>query len=221
MSKVTSNLNMSEYVSMAQIKRKLKSHLVELGCNDFKISSYGKGLVCGLVMVLEEILSDTIKYVSKDETNGLYKLNQGMIHTVINENTKYYFMLKYVKKYVSNIKYHDSVFFNIKKVLDNLESKYGSKLFVEHEARNYLSYIILSIQYELVDLSVRMVKYSKKRTLGVSVLGSSISFIIPQEISSKIELKLDGLDDEKNIEVEVDGDAEAEQEEESENDEEA
>lgn len=208
MSQVTNSLSITEYVSNAQLKKKIKSYLNDINCSDFKISSYGKGLVLTLVSVLEELLSDSLKHVTKNETDGLYKITPLLLNTVINDGSKYGFMLKYSKNYNSIAKYHDSVFFNFKKVIDNLESKYGSKLMVSTEASNLISWIILSLQYDLIDLSVRMVKYSKKRTLNIRVLISSSGFIFSEEIANKIELKLDSLDieKEKNIEVEADDD---------------
>jgi hypothetical protein len=151
---------------------------------------------------LEELLSDTLKYVVKNDIDGLYKISPLIINTIVNESSKYNFILKYLKSYSKIIKYHESVFFNIKKVLDNLESKYGAKLMVEPETKNILSYIILSVQYDLINLSVTMVKYAKKRTLSVGPLTHSIKFLIHEDIYSKIDLKLDSMDDEKAIEVE-------------------
>jgi len=54
-----------------------------------------------------------------------------------------------------------------------------------------------------------MVKYSKKRTLSSVPLLFSIKFLIHEDISSKIELKLDSMED-KNIEVEVEEDEDKE-----------
>lgn len=220
MSQVTNSLSTSEYVSNAQLKKKLKSYLNDINCSDFKISSYGKGLILTLVTIMEELLSDSLKHVTKNETDGLYKITPLLLNTVINDGSKYGFMLKYIKNYNSTAKYHDSVFFNFKKVIDNLESKYGSKLMVTVEASNLVSWIILSLQYELTDLSVRMVKYAKKRTLNIRVLISSSGFIFSEEIANKIELKLDSIDEEKNIEVEADEDVEIEVEAETEIDDE-
>ncbi len=222
MSQVTNSLSISEYVSNAQLKKKIKSYLIDISCSDFKISTYGKGLVLTLVSVVEEILSDCLKHVTKNETDGLYKISPLLLTSVINEGNKYGFMLKYIKNYNSIAKYHDSVFFNFKKVVDNLESKYGSKLMVTTETSNLLSWIILSLQYELINLSVRMVKYSKKRTLNIRVLISSSGFIFSEEIANKIELKLDSVDEvkEMNIEVEADADDEIEVEAETEVDDE-
>ncbi len=197
---------MSDYVVLSQLKKKMKSYLIELGCDNFKQSNFSKGLVISLVIVLEELLSDTLKYVVKNDIDGLYKISPLIINTIVNESSKYNFILKYLKSYSKTIKYHESVFFNIKKVLDNLESKYGAKLMVEPETKNILSYIILSVQYDLINLSVTMVKYAKKRTLSVGPLTHSIKFLIHEDIYSKIDLKLDSMDDEKVIEVEEEED---------------
>jgi len=206
MSSISSKLNMSDYVVLSQLKKKMKSYLVELGCDNFKQSNFSKGLVISLVIVLEELLSDTLKYVVKNDIDGLYKISPLIINTVVNESSKYNFVLKYLKFYSKTIKYHESVFFNIKKVLDNLESKYGAKLMVEPETKNILSYIILSVQYDLINLSVTMVKYAKKRTLSVGPLNHSVKFLLHEDIYSKIDLKLDSMDDEKVIEVEEEED---------------
>ena len=75
MSQVTNSLSISEYVSNAQLKKKIKSYLNDINCSDFKISSYSKGLVFSLVLILEELLSDCLKHVTKNETDGLYKIS--------------------------------------------------------------------------------------------------------------------------------------------------
>jgi hypothetical protein len=222
MSQITSSLNISDYTSFAQLKKKVKSYLNEINCSDFKISNFSKGLVITLVMVLEELLSDCLKHVVKNETDGLYKITPLILNTVINDGSKYAFMLKYIKTFNSKLRFNDSIFFNIKKVLDNLESKYGTKLMITVDSANLVSYIILSLQYELVDLSVRMVRYSKKRTLNINALKSSSGFIFSEDIKSKVELKLDSIDEDKEkIEVEeeeVEVEAEVEEDEEEEDD---
>ncbi len=220
MSQITSSLNISDYTSFAQLKKKVKSYLNEINCSDFKISNFSKGLVITLVMVLEELLSDCLKHVVKNETDGLYKITPLILNTVINDGSKYAFMLKYIKTFNSKLRFNDSIFFNIKKVLDNLESKYGTKLMITVDSANLVSYIILSLQYELVDLSVRMVRYSKKRTLNINALKSSSGFIFSEDIKSKVELKLDSIDEDKEkIEVEEEEvEAEVEEDEEEEDD---
>ena len=214
MNSISSKINMSDYVVTSQLRRKTKSYLVEIGCENFKQSNFSKGLVISLVILLEELLSDTLKYVIKNDIDGLYKISPLIINTIVNESSKYNFMLKYLKSYSKTIKYHESVFFNIKKVLDNLESKYGAKLMVESETKNMLSYIILSVQYDLINLTVCMVKYAKKRTISIRPLNHSIKFLVHEDIYSKIDLKLDSMDDEKVIDVEVEEEVEDEDEDE-------
>jgi hypothetical protein len=58
MSKVTNSLNMSEYVSNAQLKKKIKSYLNDINCSDFKLSSFSKGLVLSLVTILEDFIME-------------------------------------------------------------------------------------------------------------------------------------------------------------------
>jgi hypothetical protein len=204
---------MSEYVSNTQLKKKLKTYLNENNCDNFKISSYGKYLIITLIMFIEEFLSDALKYTTKNETDGLYKVTTLILNATLNESNKYNIMIKYNKNYDSKIKYSDSVFFNIKKVLDHLESKYGMKLMIDIESKNLLSYMLLSFQYDLLNLSTRFVKHSKKRTLNLSSLISSIEFLLSEEIVSKILLKLDSIDDDKNTEAEGAEEAEVEAEE--------
>ena len=73
-------------------------------------------------MVLEELVTECIKNVLKDKT-GLYVINNLVLKNLLYETDKYNFALKYLRKYNSVVKYQDSVFFNIHKVIDNLETK--------------------------------------------------------------------------------------------------
>ncbi len=202
MEKVNNTLKISEYVSLAQLRKKIKSHFIDIGYGECKPSVFSQGLVLLLVMIIEDILSDCLKDVTKHETNGLYLLTPMILRNLISESNKYDFALKYIKKYNSTIKYNDGVFFNIKKVLDNLESKYGSKLMIEYETRNLLSYIILSLQYDLILLALVLIEYSNKKTLNINVLFAVSNFIISKEISLKIKLKLDST----NVEITDDND---------------
>jgi hypothetical protein len=165
----SNKLKINEYVSINQLKKKLKNYLSEQGYSEFKPSIFSKGLIVTLVMILEEIISDSIKNVLKDKT-GLYTINNLILKNLFNESDKYYFVNKYQKKYNSVIRYHESIFFNIKKVMDNLETKHGSKLMIDQESRNYICYLILNLQYDIVDLALKMVKYSNRKTLNNNVL---------------------------------------------------
>ena len=86
--------------------------MTEQGYSEFKPSIFSQGLIITLVMVLEEIISDSIKNVSKDKT-GLYTINSLVLKNLFNESDKYDFINKYQKKYNSVIRYYESVFFNI------------------------------------------------------------------------------------------------------------
>ena len=186
----TNKLKVNEYVSINQLKKKIKSYLCDKGYSEFKPSVFAQGLVVTLVMVLEEIISDCIKNVTKDKT-GLYIINNLVLKNLLNESDKYNFTNKFIRKYNSVVKYHDAVFFNIKKVMDNLETKHGSKLMIDSESKNLICYLLLSLQYDIVDLTIKVVKYSNRKTLNNNILEVISSFMLSEEISSKIKLRLD------------------------------
>ncbi len=183
-------LKINEYVSIAQLKRKLKTYLAEQGNSEFKPSIFAQGLVISLVMILEELIADCLKNVSKDKT-GLYPINMLVLKNLLYEDDKYSFALKYLRKYSSSIRYHDIVFFNIYKVIDNLETKHGSKLMIESDSKNLIAYLIMSLQYDILNLSIKMVKYSNRKTLNNSVLEIISSYLLSEELGNKIKLKLD------------------------------
>lgn len=189
---ISNNLKINEYVSIAQLKRKLKAYLAEQGNSDFKPSIFAQGLIVCLVMVLEELVADCLKSVSK-EKSGLYTINQLILSNLFASTEKYEFVSRYMKKYSSTLRYHESIFFNFNKVVSNLEDKHGSKLMVDMEAKNIIAYIILSLQYDIVGLAVSMVKYAGRKTLNTNVLDIICSYILSNDISSKIRLKLDSI----------------------------
>jgi hypothetical protein len=189
---INNNLKINEYVSIAQLKRKLKAYLAEQGNSDFKPSIFAQGLIVSLVMVLEELVSDCLKSVSK-EKSGLYTINQLILSNLFTSTEKYEFVSRYMKKYSSTLRYHESIFFNFNKVITNLEDKHGSKLMVDSEAKNIIAYIVLSLQYDIVGLAVSMVKYAGRKTLNTNVLDIVCSYILSNDISSKIRLKLDSI----------------------------
>jgi hypothetical protein len=189
---INNKLKINEYVSIAQLKRKIKAYLVDQGNSDFKPSIFAQGLIVCLVMVLEELIADCLKDINK-EKSGLYTINQLIISNLFNSSDKYNFASKYIKKYSPVLRYHESIFFNINKVINNLEDKHGSKLMIDSEAKNIICYIILSLQYDIVGLSVNMVKYANRKTLNINVLEIVCSYIISNDISNKIKLKLDSI----------------------------
>jgi hypothetical protein len=189
---INNKLKINEYVSVSQLKRKLKAYLIEQGYSEFKTSVFAQGLIISLVIVLEELISDCLKSVKKDNS-GLYTINSLILKNVLYETDKYSFCLKYLRKYNHVIKYHDSVLFNIKKVMDNLEIKHGSKLMIDSESKNMICYMILGLQYDLIELSLKMVKYANRKTLNNLVLEIVCQYLMSDDFSSKIKLKLDSV----------------------------
>ncbi|AYV80257.1 MAG: hypothetical protein Gaeavirus22_5 [Gaeavirus sp.] len=195
MEKVTNKHMLSEIVTMTQLKRKFKQYLTDANHPDFKSGVFPRNLVITLVMTLEEVLSDSLEFVKKHETNGLYVIDTTMINLVMLKTDKYDFATKYLRKYNKTIKYQDSLFFNYKKVTDGLEFKHGSKLMIDTECKNFLSYILLSLQYDIVDLSLLMIEQAGRKTLSKEVLARTIGYFFHNDISSKIKLRLDSLDE--------------------------
>jgi hypothetical protein len=181
----------NNYCSLSQVKRKLKSHLCDTSHENLKINNFSQSIVFTLVDILDELINDSLKYVLKNDITGLYKLNTVVIKLVINEMPKYNICLKYLPKFSTSINYQDLLLFNYKKTLLNIENKLGNKLMIEHPTLNLISYLLLSIQYDLINLSVLFVEYSKKKTLSKNTLLCSMKSLLDDELSSKIKLKLD------------------------------
>ena len=224
MEKSNNNFKLTEYCSIAQLKRKFKSYLEDINYKEFKLNNFPQCLVLSIMIVVEECITDCLKYLNKNDINGLYVLDEKILRLMLSETTKYDFLLKYKNKYSSSIRYNDSLFFNLSKYLINLETKYGEKLMVTVEARNMLCYYLISLQYDLTNLSLMIVKYSNRKTLNKTVLLNCCLFLLDIDLKSKIKLKLDSIgcdkeDDEENAEEEaeeeteeIDEDSEAEAE---------
>ena len=45
--------------------------------------------------------------------------------------------------------------------MDNLETKHGLKLMIEADTKNMISYILLSLQYEIIEWGLKFVKFAK------------------------------------------------------------
>jgi hypothetical protein len=221
MSKVTNNYQLQDIVTYSILKKKFKEYVSDAGHTGFKSNIYPKYLVVSLVMVLEEILSDCLEHVRKHETTGLYLIDLSMVQMVFNKYNKYDFSLKYFKKYNATFRYQDSVLFTYRKVVDNLESKYGDKLMIDPEAKNFIAHILSSLQYDLIEMSLTMVVYANRKTLSMDSLLFSYEILF-KEMYPKIKLKLDSLktsknDDENENENENENETENETENEHEN----
>ena len=182
---------LNNYCTLSQVKRKLKAYLCDISHEYLKINNYGQSIVFTLVDMFNEIITDSLKYVSKNDITGLYKLNTVIVKLVINEMPKYHFLLKYLPKFNTSINYQDLLLFNYKKTLQFIENNLGNKLMIEYSTLNLISYLLLSLQYDLINLSVLFVDYSKKKTLSKNTLLNSVYSLLDEELSSKIKLKLD------------------------------
>ena len=209
MNQVSNKQELCKYVSMSVLKRKFKQYMIDEGYEGFKSSVFPKYLIVSLVMVLEELLTDCLEFVKKDDVTGLYTINQSMLLTVLNKNTKYDAFLKYIKKFDSTIKYQDAVLFNYRLVVDNLETKFGDKLMIDSDVKNFVSYLLIGLQYELIKLSLMMVQYSNRLTLTDKSLLCSLNFLF-KEMYPKIKLKLDSMKDTKETD-EVDDEEQGEE----------
>ena len=218
----SNNFKLTEYCSIAQLKRKFKSYLEEINYKEFKLNNFPQCLVVSLMIVAEECITDCLKYLVKNEQNGLYVLDDKVLRLMLSETSKYDFLLKYKSKYSSSIRYNDSLFFNLSKYLGNLETKYGEKLMVDVEAKNRLCYYLIALQYEITSLSLMIVKYSNRKTLNKTVLLNCCLFLLDAELKCKIKLKLDSFGSDKensdNDEDEEDREEDKEEEEDEEED---
>ena len=214
----SNNFKLTEYCSIAQLKRKFKSYLEDINYKEFKLNNFPQCLVVSLMIIAEECITDCLKYLVKNEQNGLYVLDDKVLRLMLSETSKYDFLLKYKSKYSSSIRYNDSLFFNLSKYLVNLETKYGEKLMVDVEAKNRLCYYLIALQYEITSLSLMIVKYSNRKTLNKTVLLNCCLFLLDAELKSKIKLKLDSIGCDKEDEEEEKEDEKEEEEEEEEED---
>ena len=190
MERITS-FKLCDYCSVSQIKKRLKNYLIDINYSEYKINNFGQSLVLTLVSILEEIITDSLRHVTKHEKNGLYLVNNLILRLLFNESNKYDFTLKYLKKFDSKTNYQESLFFNMKKVLSLLEKNLGDKLMIDFDAKNMISFLLLTIQYEITKLSLMLVRYGKKKTLSKDTLVTAISFLLDEQITGKVKLKLD------------------------------
>ena len=192
MDKVINNLKITDICTATQLKKRFKSHLNELGYSDLKVSKIPYLLIQCMIIILEDFLTNSIEHIEKNETNGLYLLKSKYL-TLVFDN--YNFVNKYIKKYNKDIKYGDSIYFNINKVYTNLESKFGNKLMIENEAKNIINYVLLSVQFDLIKLSSIYLTFSGKKTFTSTLLTESVNYLIDnEELLKKITLKMDSDD---------------------------
>ena len=193
MDKLTNNVKITDYAPLSQMKKKIKQFLTDKGCEDIRLDNFSQNLAVSMVHILDELATDSLKYVTKHQLNGLYVVNKLMIDSTIAEFDKYHFCYKYIKKFNPIVRYEDSLLFNLSKVLAGFELINGNKLTFDAESRNFISFIMLSFQYDILELSVTILSYGSKKTMTKSLIVSCLKYILNNEISNRIDLKLDSL----------------------------
>ena len=187
------NFKITDYTSNVQLKKKVKSYLLDKNCNDIRLDAFPQHLIYVLVNILDEIVIDSLKYVEKHTINGLYVINNLILNTTLNESNKYLFCHKYLKNYNSVIKYEDNIMFNFTKLISNFEMVNGNKLHVEYEAKNLLCFLLVNIQYDILELAITILRYGTKKTMTKQLIIIVTKYLINNEISNKIKIKLDSL----------------------------
>jgi len=190
------SLNTTDYITNVGLKRKFKNYLSEHNkYQDIKPNVYPKLLVTSLLVLLEDLVSDCLKFIKKNENNGLYTITSVYVKNLVFDidTDKYSFLRKYFNKYNKQVKYGELVFFNIKKAFDLLEEKYGAKLMVDHEAYNLICYLFVSFQYDIIDLSVRFIHYSKKCFMSQLSFLTALEYLVNDDLTTRLKLKLDSL----------------------------
>ncbi len=207
-------MDINKMIVMAQLKRKIKSYMEERGYTNFKSGNYARYLVYSMVVLLEDMIEASIKYVKKDDKTGLYRFTPEEYRMMIREDERYMNYGKYMSGYNSVVKYNDNVFFNFKYVIESIENRYGDRLNITNEMKNLLAYMMMSVQYDITDLSLKVVRYSGRMTLNDKVLQLTISHIVNEEIGKKIRIKLDSIIQDEKEEKEDREEEEKEEEEE-------
>ena len=197
MSKVSLNLNFNDFFSKNQMKKKTKMYFIEKGYENYKISKFSQYISLALIMFMEDFFTNGIAYISKNELNGLYIFKKKYMSLVF---TNYDFLQKYLSKYNDKIAYDGNLFFNVNKVYKNLEYKVGEKIMFEYEAKNYLNYLMVCIQYDIIEIAVSIISYNCKKTFTKDLFLLSLKYLFSNnEFLNKVNLKIDCYNIENNL----------------------
>jgi hypothetical protein len=197
MSKVSLNLNFNDFFSKNQMKKKTKLYFMEKGYENYKISKFSQYISLALIMFMEDFFTNGISYISKNEVNGLYIFKKKYMSLVF---SNYDFLQKYLNKYNEKIAYDGNLFFNVNKVYKNLEIKVGEKIMFEYEAKNYLNYLMVCIQYDIIDIAVSIISYNCKKTFTKDLFLLSLKYLFSNnEFLNKVILKIDCYNIENNL----------------------
>lgn len=195
------NTNIANCTNVSNMKKKIKSFLNDKNCADIRMSNFPSCLAMTLNVILDEIAINTLKYATKHPTNGLYTINTLMLMSALNEDNKFDFYSKYHRKYNSVVKYEDNLIFNISKVISNFELDNGNKLLFDSECKNYLAYLLMSLQYDMLELSIVILRASGIKTMTKQLMVNIINYLIHSDVANRICLKLDSLNEAKEESV--------------------
>ena len=196
MSEVSNSQKLTNIVVLSHVKRKIKAYYNDKNVTKINLSMFPQYLVHSLIAVLEELLTDSLVHVTKNDVNGLYVIDKLILTNILNSSTKFNFFNKYVKQY-GEMSYEDSLFFNLTKVLSKLESKHGDKLMINPEAKRFIGFLLVSLQYDICNLAQKILKSNDRVTMSKNIILITNEYIIGEDINNKIKLKLDCISDTK------------------------
>jgi len=180
---------MNSFGSKSVLKRNLKEYLTLKEYTNLKQNSFVFELSNVILIIMESLLKDCIEFVEKNDTNGIYNLKIDVLKLVVLE--KYDFLNKY-KSFNKLLFYKNNIFCNIDLLYLYIENLIGNKLMIDNMTKNYINYLLMSFQYDVVNLSCLCIDYSGKKTLSSKLLLTTLKYFIDnQNLFNLINLKLD------------------------------
>ena len=184
---------MNTFGSKAVLKRNLKEYLTLNGYTNLKQNSFVFELTNVILIIMESLLKQCIEFVEKNETNGIYNLKMDVLKIVVLENFE--FLNKY-KSFNNLILYKNNMFFNIDLLYTYVENIIGNKLMIDNMTKNYINFLLMSFQYDVVNLSCLCIDYSGRKTLSSKLLLTTLNFFIENKnLFNLINIKLDCVKD--------------------------
>jgi len=197
--KINMKMTFTDYGTNAHLRKKFKMYLLNNDLLGYKMNKYPQRICVMLVMIMEDIVNNCIEYIEKSN-NGLYVLRYVYLQSVM---LKYDYLSKYISKYNKTNNYEENLFFNADKVYHGLEYRVGEKLLIENESKNFLNYLMVCFQYEMLNLSKTLLLFSGKKTFNKNLFDSCLSYLVNDTtLCYKITLKMDSYNFEKKNENE-------------------
>ena len=167
----SSSLNMS-FFKTSQLKSQLKAHY------EYNINSQYCSILTAIIekminLLIEHSVShiDSDNEVSESSIVGLKTITRNVMrNTVLTDDELSYVFSSSFRNYDSMFWYMDNLPFNSKDI-EKFIGKYNNIVF-DREGKNMLMYLVLVFYNSIVSSSVRLVKFSGKKTLN----GNSLKF---------------------------------------------